>query len=252
MFAIARRNDVPPAIRRASKTRGGPTASGISSPSSTSITRGRASCAPSGLLRADDARISSARPWTTGPCTRRSSSIRRRTRRGASRSQTVVRRGSTAALADGEAPLRDHAPNSILCFLRHLPSEDAARTLAEALPFRDWIRGVGLDSSEAGNPPSKFASGFRERPRGRVPARSRTRGKKPPALHPRGARRRCRRPHRPRRVRCAGGPGAVARSSRRNGYPLTVCPLSNVKLGVFPCARAAQPEGRCWRAGGCA
>ena len=44
----------------------------------------------------------------------------------------------------------------IMCFLRHLSEDDALATLEEALPFRDKIIGVGLDSSEVGHPPEKF------------------------------------------------------------------------------------------------
>ncbi|RJO71051.1 adenosine deaminase [Nocardia panacis] len=53
----------------------------------------------------------------------------------------------------------------ILCFLRDHSAEFAMATLMEALPYRDWIIGVGLDSDERGNPPSKFAAVF-ERARG--------------------------------------------------------------------------------------
>lgn len=48
----------------------------------------------------------------------------------------------------------------IMCFLRHLSEEDAFATLEQALPHRDRIFGVGLDSSEKGNPPSLFARVF--------------------------------------------------------------------------------------------
>ncbi|MEM7328289.1 MAG: adenosine deaminase [Pseudomonadota bacterium] len=48
----------------------------------------------------------------------------------------------------------------IMCFLRHLSEDDAFATLAEADPFLDRIHGVGLDSSELGHPPSKFARVF--------------------------------------------------------------------------------------------
>lgn len=48
----------------------------------------------------------------------------------------------------------------IMCFLRHLPEEDAFATLEEARPFRESIHGVGLDSSELGHPPEKFARVF--------------------------------------------------------------------------------------------
>ena len=46
--------------------------------------------------------------------------------------------------------------NLILSFLRHLSEEAAFKTLDEALPYKAWIKCVGLDSSEVGNPPSKF------------------------------------------------------------------------------------------------
>ena len=48
----------------------------------------------------------------------------------------------------------------IMCFLRDLPAESAVETLEQSVPFRDWILGVGLDSDERDNPPSKFAGVF--------------------------------------------------------------------------------------------
>src|SRR6266576_2692378 len=48
----------------------------------------------------------------------------------------------------------------IMCFLRHLDEADAEKTLDSALAFKDWIVGVGLDSSERGNPPVKFKRVF--------------------------------------------------------------------------------------------
>lgn len=48
----------------------------------------------------------------------------------------------------------------IMCFLRHLDEESAFKTLAQAMDYREWITGVGLDSSELGHPPSKFARVF--------------------------------------------------------------------------------------------
>ena len=50
----------------------------------------------------------------------------------------------------------------IMCFLRHLSQEEAFETLEQALPFKDDIIGVGLDSSELGNPPSKFVEVFKK------------------------------------------------------------------------------------------
>ena len=48
----------------------------------------------------------------------------------------------------------------IMSYLRHLSEEAAFKTLEESLPFKDWITAVGLDSSEKGNPPSKFKKVF--------------------------------------------------------------------------------------------
>jgi adenine deaminase len=72
--------------------------------------------------------------------------------------QTVVR-GLHRACVEAEARLGVSAA-LILCFLRHLSEEEAFATLEEALPFRDLFIGVGLDSSEVGHPPEKFARVF--------------------------------------------------------------------------------------------
>ncbi len=49
----------------------------------------------------------------------------------------------------------------IMSYLRHLSEEDAFKTLEQSLPFKDKIKAVGLDSSEKGNPPSKFKNVFK-------------------------------------------------------------------------------------------
>lgn len=67
--------------------------------------------------------------------------------------------GLWRALKDGERELGVTSA-LILCFLRHLDEAGAERTLDEALPWRDRFIGVGLDSSEKGNPPSKFQRVF--------------------------------------------------------------------------------------------
>ena len=61
-----------------------------------------------------------------------------------------------------EAGRREHGISShlIMCFLRHLREDDAMVTLERALPFKRWLVGVGLDSSELGYPPAKFARVF--------------------------------------------------------------------------------------------
>jgi adenosine deaminase len=67
--------------------------------------------------------------------------------------------GLHRAIADAEQELGISA-SLIMCFLRHLDEADAEKTLDRALAFRDEIVGVGLDSSEFGNPPSKFKHVF--------------------------------------------------------------------------------------------
>jgi len=74
--------------------------------------------------------------------------------------ETVIT-GIKRALADAKA---QYGITSciIMCFLRHLSEEEAFETLEQALPFKDDIIGVGLDSSELGNPPSKFIEVFKK------------------------------------------------------------------------------------------
>jgi adenine deaminase len=68
--------------------------------------------------------------------------------------------GLHRAITDAERQLGVRA-SLIMCFLRHLDEADAEKTLDSALAFKDKIVGVGLDSTEAGNPPSKFKNVFR-------------------------------------------------------------------------------------------
>jgi len=72
--------------------------------------------------------------------------------------KTVIT-GINRALKDGLADL-GISYKTILCFLRHLSEDDAIKTLNEAKQFIELIDGVGLDSSEVGNPPSKFKNVF--------------------------------------------------------------------------------------------
>ena len=67
--------------------------------------------------------------------------------------------GIWRALKDGESKLA-LSSSLIMCFLRHLPEENAFETLKQALPYKDRIIGIGLDSSEMGHPPSKFERVF--------------------------------------------------------------------------------------------
>jgi adenosine deaminase len=68
--------------------------------------------------------------------------------------------GLHRAMVDGARELGVGA-SLIMCFLRHLDETDAEQTLDRVLAFQDKIVGVGLDSSELGHPPSKFARVFR-------------------------------------------------------------------------------------------
>ncbi|PCI64861.1 MAG: adenosine deaminase [Gammaproteobacteria bacterium] len=79
------------------------------------------------------------------------------TERGVSYKTVIT--GINRALKDGLANF-GISYKTILCFLRHLSEEDAVKTLNEAKEFIDLIDGVGLDSSEVGNPPSKFKNVF--------------------------------------------------------------------------------------------
>ena len=72
--------------------------------------------------------------------------------------ETVIR-GIHRAQAQASAALGVET-QLILCFLRDLSAESAMRTFEQALPYRDWLVGVGLDSDEKHNPPSKFAQVF--------------------------------------------------------------------------------------------
>ena len=119
----------------------------------------------------------------------------------------------------------------IMCFLRHLPVAEAEATWAEAADFRSDLLGIGLDSSERGYPPELFSRVYAEaRAAGlRVVAHAGEEG--PPeyvmgALDALGAERI------DHGVRSEEDPGLVDRLAR-DGIPLTMCPLSNVKLKVF-------------------
>jgi adenine deaminase len=157
--------------------------------------------------------------------------------------ETVIT-GITRALDDARA--RGLTSRLILCFLRHLSEAEAEATLDQALPFLHLITGVGLDSSEVGHPPAKFA---------RVFARARGLGLKlvahageegPPAyvhealdlLHV------DRIDHGNRALEDAG---LVTRLANE-GLCLTVCPLSNLKLCVVPDLKA-HPLRRMLQAG---
>ncbi len=145
-------------------------------------------------------------------------------------SMGAVIEGLSRACADAQTQL-GISTDLILCFLRHLSEEEAFATLEASLPFRQHFIGVGLDSSEVGHPPEKFA---------RVFARCRELGLKvvahageegPPAyiwsaldvLHIE------RIDHGVQAIHDA----ALMQRLMETQMPLTVCPLSNLKLCVF-------------------
>ena len=119
----------------------------------------------------------------------------------------------------------------ILCFLRHLSEDEALATLEAALPWRTHFIGVGLDSSEQGHPPEKFARVF-ERARAlglHVVAHA---GEEGPPAYIESALDVLKVERIDHGVRCVESPALVQRLARER-MPLTVCPLSNVKLRVF-------------------
>ena len=143
----------------------------------------------------------------------------------------VVVRGLHRACVDAQT---EHGTSAalILCFLRHLSEADAFATLEQALPLREHFIGVGLDSSELGHPPEKFARVFarcRELGLHRV-AHAGEEG--PPAyiwsaldvLHAERI---------DHGVQAVHDPALLQRLVRER-IALTVCPLSNLKLRVFP------------------
>jgi len=143
--------------------------------------------------------------------------------------ETVVE-GIHDALVAAEAKL-GMTTRLILCFLRHLSAEAAMATLEEALPFRNRIVAVGLDSSELGHPPSKFAAVFeRARAEGfRAVAHA---GEEGPPGYIREALDLLAVARIDHGVRCVEDNELVDRL-RAEAIPLTVCPLSNVRLRVF-------------------
>ncbi|MEE3627715.1 adenosine deaminase [Nitrospirillum sp. BR 11752] len=147
----------------------------------------------------------------------------------------VVADGLLAGMAAAERELGITA-HLILCYLRHLDEESAFATLRAAEPYLDRIAGVGLDSSEVGNPPSKFARVFQaSRERGlKLVAHAGEEG--PPdyvwqALDILGVERL---DHGNRALEDE----ALTRRLVDQGTTLTVCPLSNLKLCVVPSLEA--------------
>lgn len=143
---------------------------------------------------------------------------------------SIVINGIHRALQDAQHQL-GMSGALIMCFLRHLPEEAALATLEQAMPYRDKFIGVGLDSSERGHPPEKFA---------RVFARCKDlglhlvahAGEEGPPEYIRTALDLLRVERIDHGVRCLEDAELTQRLAR-DKVPLTVCPLSNIKLRVF-------------------
>jgi len=144
--------------------------------------------------------------------------------------ETVIG-GLHRACADAQLTLGVDA-SLIMCFLRHLSEEEAFETLEQALPLRAKFIGVGLDSSEVGHPPEKFA---------RVFARCRElglhlvahAGEEGPPAYVWTALDLLKVERVDHGVQSTKDPALMERLAR-DRIPLTVCPLSNLKLCVFP------------------
>ena len=143
---------------------------------------------------------------------------------------TVIR-GLARACADAQAR---HGLSAalILCFLRHLSEREAFETLEDALPLREHVIGVGLDSSELGHPPEKFARVFaRCRELGfRLVAHA---GEEGPPDYIRRALDVLSVERIDHGVQAVHDTALMQRLAAER-IPLTVCPLSNQKLRVFP------------------
>ncbi len=119
----------------------------------------------------------------------------------------------------------------ILCFLRHLSAAAAQRTLDQALSHKDAICAVGLDSSEVGHPPSTFSEVFRHaREAGFLTVAHA--GEEGPPEYIYQALDDLKVSRIDHGVRSDRDPD-LCRRLAAEGMPLTVCPLSNVKLAVF-------------------
>lgn len=153
--------------------------------------------------------------------------------------QTHTARGvPMATVIDGLRRACDRAQSElgvraelILCFLRHLSEEDALATYEEARPHRGKFIGVGLDSSEVGHPPEKFARVFAQARKDGLRTVAHAGEEGPPAyiwsaLDVLKAERI------DHGVQALKDPALVKRLAEE-GVPLTVCPLSNIKLCVF-------------------
>lgn len=142
----------------------------------------------------------------------------------------VALNGISQALQDGREQL-GISSGLILSFLRHLPEEEALKTLKQAMPYRDAFFAVGLDSSEMGHPPSNFQRVF-EQARGEGFAAVAHAGEEGPPEYIWEALDLLKVSRIDHGVRATEDPKLIDRLIEEQ-IPLTVCPLSNTKLCVF-------------------
>ncbi|MBY7730658.1 adenosine deaminase [Vibrio splendidus] len=138
--------------------------------------------------------------------------------------------GITQALQQAEQEL-GISSQLIMCFLRHLDEDSAFETLKQALPYKDKIIAVGLDSSEQGNPPEKFKHVFQEAINQGFLTVAHA-GEEGPAQNISDALSLLGITRIDHGVRCAEDPELMEELAAKR-IPLTVCPLSNTKLKVF-------------------
>lgn len=147
--------------------------------------------------------------------------------------ETVVN-GIHHALQEGEKQLHISS-HLIMCFLRDLSVESAQSVLDQAIPFKDKIIAIGLDSAEKNNPPVKFKDVFdKARANGFLTVAHA--GEEGPAEYIWEALDILKVSRIDHGVRCLEDPDLVAHLIASK-TPLTVCPLSNVKLQVFKSMR---------------
>jgi len=142
---------------------------------------------------------------------------------------TVIN-GIHKALVQGEREL-GITSKLIMSFLRHLDEESAFKTLEQALPHKDKLVAVGLDSAEMGNPPEKFQRVFKRAIEEGFLTVAHA-GEEGPASNISDALTLLKASRIDHGVRCTEDPNLVAQLVA-NRTPLTVCPLSNVRLRVF-------------------
>ncbi|MDC1450515.1 adenosine deaminase [Candidatus Thioglobus sp.] len=143
--------------------------------------------------------------------------------------ETIVS-GIAEALADGKAKL-GITSRLIMCFLRHLSEESAIETLKFSEQFTDVIYGVGLDSAEMGNPPEKFINVF-SKAKGMGYKLVAHAGEEGPASYIWSSLDVLNVQRIDHGIRAIDDPDLMLRLIESQ-MPLTICPLSNVKLRVF-------------------